>query len=133
MAAGRAWSVLWTVGFIAGFPALAAWALYQRWPSAAFFAEHYHDHGVQRYWEVVDMLKKVLLTSIIFVFEKGTRERITMAVLIAGAFLLLHVRYQPFYSALHNRLETVALTALTLTYFIGLLMQNDAVESQYHA
>ena len=127
------WSGLWTVFFIAGFPALALLALQRRWPSAAFVAEHYHEHGARRYWEVVDMLKKVLLTSFILVFEEGTRERIATAVLIAAAFLLLHVRYQPFHSALHNRLETVALTALTLTYFIGLLIKTKAQESSVHA
>jgi hypothetical protein len=74
------------------------------------------------------MLKKVLLTSFLLVFEEGTRERIAMAVLIAGVFLLLHVRYQPYHSAVHNRLETVALTALTLVYFIGLLIKADGAQ-----
>ena len=80
------------------------------------------------------MLKKLLLTSVILVFEEGTRERITVAVLVATIFLLLHVRYQPFHSPLHNRLETVALTALTLTYFIGLLLKTGgAEEASVHA
>ena len=56
-----------------------------------------------------------------------------MAVLVSAIFLVLHVRYQPFRHDVHNHLETVAYSALTLTYFIGLLMQNAAPESQYHA
>jgi hypothetical protein len=127
-AAMAAWSGLWTVFFIVGFPALTAVTLRRRYPSAAFLTEHYHDHGPRRYWEVVDMLKKVLLTSFLLVFDEGTRARIAMAVLIAGVFLLLHVRYQPYHSVLHNRLETVALAALTLTYFIGLLIKAESTE-----
>jgi predicted outer membrane repeat protein len=45
-----AWSGLWSLLFVAGFPALAAVALHGRWPSAEFIAEHYHNHGVRRYF-----------------------------------------------------------------------------------
>ena len=46
-----------------------------------------------------------------------------VALLIAGAFLVLHTLYQPFAEAGHNRLETAALLALTLTYYIGVLVK----------
>ena len=58
---------------------------------------------------------------------------VLLSVVLSGTFLLLHVRFQPFRYGMHNHLETYTYSALTLTYFIGLLMQNGAAESQYHA
>ena len=134
-----AWSALWTAGYVLGFPALMLVALRRRWAEVDFVAKHYvDDEGEQRgwskCWEVVILAMPLCLTCLINVFPKGTRERIAIAVLLSGGFLLLHVRYQPFRHSAHNHLETVAYSALTLTYFIGLLMQSDAApQSQYHA
>ena len=133
-----AWSTLWTAGFVLGFPALVLVALRRRWKEVDFVAKHYADdegavRGWSKCWEVVVLAMPLCNTCLITAFPEGTRERIAIAVLVSATFLLLHVHYQPFRHGVHNRLETVAYSALTLTYFIGLLMQNDAVESQYHA
>ena len=63
----------------------------------------------------------------------GTRTRVAVAVLVAGAFLLLHVLYLPFKHAIDNRLEGTALLALTLTYFIGLLLKTTPGEGADHS
>jgi len=127
------WSGLWILLYALGFPALLLLALYRRWPEVDFIADTYMDVHWRRCWEVVVLVNPLLLTAFIQAFPQGTRERITMAVLLSTTFLLLHVRYQPFAHNSHNRMETVALAALSLTYFIGLLIKtSDADQSQYH-
>jgi hypothetical protein len=48
--------------------------------------------------------------------------------MISAFFLGLHLSYSPFKSPALNRLQSLALTTITLLYFIGVLLKTDTVE-----
>eukprot|EP00937_MAST-01D_sp_MAST-1D-sp2_P005909 g5909.t1 len=120
-----AWSAVLVVVYAVGFPVLAWHALRREWAEVAFVAHLFGGDGLQRHWLVVDLLRKLLLSAVILAVPEGSLARITAAVLIATAFLVLVVRVQPFREPRNNRLEMLAESALALIYFLGLLAKAD--------
>ena len=88
-----------------------------------FVADGYRETPVARYWEGCEMLRKLLLTSAILLFDKGSSTQIALAAALSAGFLVAHCLYEPFKEPLDNRLQTMALVALFGTYFIGLLIK----------
>jgi hypothetical protein len=54
---------------------------------------------------------------------------IATALLISAFFLAMHLRINPYKSPILDRLQTLALTILTLFYFIGILLKTHSVEA----
>jgi hypothetical protein len=55
---------------------------------------------------------------------------IAAAMTISAFYLGLHLTYQPFEKPVLNRLQTLALTVLTLLYFIGVLLKTETVDDE---
>jgi hypothetical protein len=55
---------------------------------------------------------------------------VATALLISIFFQLLHSCYYPYNRDGLNRLQQLALTALSLTYFIGVLLKTQSVEPE---
>jgi hypothetical protein len=129
---GRArwWSLLWLLVYVLGMPAVVSWAVSRRDSGWAFVGDSYHDNGVARYWEVLEIVRKLLLSAGVLYFNKGTSMQITVAVLLSAISLVVHALYEPFKKPSDNRLQTLALSSLLATYFSGLLakVQPDAVQ-----
>ena len=53
---------------------------------------------------------------------------VATALLISAFFLAIHLQIHPYKSPALERLQTLALTTLTLFYFIGLLLKTESVE-----
>ena len=78
---------------------------------------------IKKYWEVLEMVRKLFLTTLVLLFNKGTTMQIALACVWSLVFLLAHALYQPFKDPADNRLQTLALSSLSATYFIGVLIQ----------
>jgi hypothetical protein len=120
------WAALWTVGFVLGFPAAMTLALHRRHEAVEFISGAYATQQFwPRYWEVVDSVKKLLLSSAVLFVPQGSNLRIAFALLVSVAFQLLQALHQPYTSASSNRVADAAGVALSLTYFIGLLIASQ--------
>jgi hypothetical protein len=111
------------VGFVLGFPAVVALALRRRLEVVEFLAADYKGGDVQRMWEVVDLVKKLLLTSAVLFVPEGSIERVGIALLLSGTFQVLQAYYQPYNSPYKNRMADAAGAALSLTYDLTLLVK----------
>jgi len=118
-----AWCSLWVVAYVIGLPVAVVLAVRRRIPALAFVSDGYREHPLARYWEVLEMGRKLLLSSAVLLFEKGTSIQIAVATVLSVAFLIAHTLYEPFENPADNRLQTLALASLFGTYFIGLLIK----------
>lgn len=126
-----AWSIVWTAGYVIGFPVLVVWGIRRGTVAKLQIPEFDNFKDDARYWEVVDFLKKLFLTTGLLVFPGGTSTRILLAVVFTGIILVVFVWHKPYRQAVHNRLETVTSSALLLTYFIGLLASLQPSTTQH--
>jgi hypothetical protein len=114
-----------SVVYVAGFPLFALHSVIHRGPAIHFIAEGYRaDSGsIVLGWEVIDLLRKFLLTCAITFWPKGSCIELALAVMISVFFLAFHIHHMPFESVSNNWLQVMALVALLLTYFMGLLIK----------
>jgi hypothetical protein len=117
------WAALWTVCFVLGFPAAVTLALVRQHEAVDFLAADYKAGTVQRLWEVVDLVKKLLLSSAILFVPEGSISRIAFALFIAVSAQVLQAHFAPYNSPHKNRIADAAGMALSLTYFITLLIK----------
>jgi hypothetical protein len=117
------WAALWTVGFVLGFPAAVTLALKRRNAAVAFLTDDYEGGDVQRMWEVVDLVRKLLLSSAVLFVPQGSIEHIAIALLISATFQVLQAYYQPYNSPHKNSMADAVGVALSLTYFLTLLIK----------
>ena len=88
----RMWAVLSGcifVFYVAGLPSLAFFSIVRRKSSVAFLSDGYREDGglLVHAWEVVEMLRKLMLTSSLIFWPKGSVVQITVAVLVSMFFL----------------------------------------------
>jgi hypothetical protein len=123
------WCSLWFALYVIGLPVFVAHtvrSLATEETELAFLYAGYRndkDSRICKYWEVLEMLRKLFLTSLVLLFDKGTTMQISIATVWSLVFLVAHALYQPFTSPEDNRLQTLALASLSSTYFIGVLIQ----------
>ena len=82
---------------------------------------------LQRAWEALDLAKKLLLSSAVLFVPQGSVERIGIALLISATFQVLQARFQPYNSRHKNLMADAAGAALSLTYFLTLLVKTFPV------
>jgi hypothetical protein len=127
------WSALWTFGFVLGFPAAVALALRRRLEVVDFLAKDYKGGDVQRMWEVVDLGRKLLLSSAVLFVPEGSVERISIALLISVTFQVQQAYHQPYNSMYKNRMADAAGAALSLTYYLTLLVEASPLAKDQEA
>jgi hypothetical protein len=67
----------------------------------------------------IEMIRKLLLSVIGSFWSTKSTMCIVTAFLISAFFLCAHLKYRPFKASVLDRVQTLALTMLTLLYFIG--------------
>jgi hypothetical protein len=70
-------------------------------------------------WESIEMSRKLLLSVVGSFWSTKSTMCIVTACLISVFFLCTHLAYFPFKASVLNCMQTLALTMLTLLYFIG--------------
>ena len=76
------------------------------------------------------MVRKLFLTTLVLLFHKGTTMQISIACIWSLVFLVAHALYEPFEKREDNQLQTLALSSLSATYFIGVLIQVQPTAGQ---
>jgi len=74
------------------------------------------------WWESVEMLRKLLMTSILIFIMPGTPGQLFTGAMIAFLFLILNLHIRPFCTAGLNSLSIISLIAQFLTLFVGIII-----------
>ena len=85
-------------------------------------------------WEVVELGRKLILTSILALVVPGSATQVTVGVLVAFAMLLLFQRHRPYAAPGMTFVASVAQVNLFVFLFVGLLLKvrlnGDATDSK---
>jgi hypothetical protein len=77
------------------------------------------------YWEVVELGRKLALTSILALIAPGTGGQVVAGLLLSLFMLLLNSRCKPYASELVNTVDMLAQLNLTLFLLVALLLKVD--------
>lgn len=75
------------------------------------------------YWEAVELLRKLLLTSAVVYFGRMTKSGVAITALIANLFLLLHSVCKPIRRKSEHVLQLLSLLVISLNLMMGTLVQ----------
>ena len=77
------------------------------------------------YWESVELLRKLALTSILALISPGSAGQVVVGCLVALFMLLANIKLKPFASRSLNVVNQAAQLNLFLLLFTGLLLKVD--------
>jgi hypothetical protein len=81
-------------------------------------------YRVDCWWfEGVEMLRKLLMTSVLVFIRPGTPGQLSVGAMITFFFLLLGLFWRPFCSSILNNLNNGTLIAQFLTLFVGIMKE----------
>jgi hypothetical protein len=82
------------------------------------------------YWEVLEMTRKLILTSGLQFFGRGSATELAMAGIIATAFAILQAYHKPMKKSLKGQqlLQLVSLSLISLNIMLGVLQMVDLNE-----
>eukprot|EP00935_MAST-01C_sp_MAST-1C-sp1_P001397 g1397.t1 len=142
--AWAAYASVWIVFYVIGFPLTIAYFLWKDQQAKAtsngkifafgvdsslfaFLADDYHPSFY--FWEVLEMLRKLLLSVIGAFWSTKSTMCVATAFLVSTVFLAIHLGWHAFKSPYLRRLQTISLTVLSLCYFVGILLKTRSIES----
>jgi hypothetical protein len=113
------------VVYVLGLPVFVARDVWRGSNAIRFYAEGYRtDRGrLALGWEVLEMLRKFILTSAVLFLHQGSVAQVAVALVVSVCFLVFHVRVLPFASNADNWLQGFALVGLCIVYFVGLIIK----------
>jgi hypothetical protein len=123
-----------SVFYVLGLPCLALFSVIRRSPSIDFISAGYRIDGgsIILGWEVVEMMRKFLLTSAVIFWPKGSCIQVAVAVVVSVFFLAFQMYHMPYDTSADNWFQVLALVGLLLVYFMGLLIKvQPDLESRY--
>jgi len=86
------------------------------------------------YWESVELMRKLILTSILALVAPGSATQVTVGVLVSFAMLLLGLRLRPYSTDNMNFVSSLAQVNIFMFLFVGLLLKvrvnGDATDSR---
>eukprot|EP00854_Cymbomonas_tetramitiformis_P002339 gene2339-3066_t len=86
-----------------------------------FLIDMYHVNAW--HWELVEMLRKFLLTSVIVFVDPGTATQVTTAFIICVIMYNAYYAYHPFKLEEVDNVSQVAMADMAVLVFIGLLLK----------
>jgi hypothetical protein len=75
------------------------------------------------YWEMVDCLRKLLLTGVAVVIAPGSLIQLVVSLAVVVGYAIAVTQFQPYRMARDNILALVLYSMLAVTLFIGLLLK----------
>jgi len=78
---------------------------------------------ISRYWESVELVRKLILTSILALISPGSAGQVVVGTLVAFFALLGNMRMQPYSESNLNFVNVVAQMNLFFLLFVGLLLK----------
>lgn len=86
-----------------------------------FLFESYHVECY--YWEIIELLRRLLLTAVMSLVSPGSGAQVVMGLLIAFAAVVLYSRRKPYAETSINRLSFVAQVNIFLLLLVALLLK----------
>ena len=80
------------------------------------------------YWELVELLRKLVLTGALVFVDSGGSGQIAVGLLVAGFFLVGNLALSPYADPSVDRSAQAALIEIVLILFAGLLVKVETVE-----
>jgi hypothetical protein len=123
-----AYASCWLAFYVIAFPLLTMCQLHLHVQGAPplfgfldlrFLLHDYKPGSPTFCWEVVDLLRKLLLSIMGVFWSTKSTMCIGTALLISTFFMVLHAQYQPYRTASCNRLQMMCMTTLSVIYFCG--------------
>ena len=81
------------------------------------------------YWEVTEMLRKLLFISILPVLSPFSNIFLGLSIIIAGIFALLHAYKRPIQDYFENWLQMVSLSVIPANLCIGYILDTITTQS----
>lgn len=86
-----------------------------------FFYENYSDNCW--FWEIVELARKVLLTSALSLTDAQSRTYIGSAAIISGLYTVLFACYKPITDSSEHWLQLISLMASSVNFSVGMLLK----------
>lgn len=86
-----------------------------------FFYENYSDNCW--FWEIVELARKVLLTSALLLTDTQSRTYIGSAAIISGLYTVLFAFYKPITDPSEHWLQLISLMASSVNFSVGMLLK----------
>ena len=80
-------------------------------------------HAGAWYWESIELVRKLVLTSILALIAPGSAGQVVVGLLIAFVTLMLNLALKPYKNAGLNLFNTIAQFSLFFFLFVGLLLK----------
>jgi hypothetical protein len=77
------------------------------------------------YWEIVELLRKLALTSILSLIAPGSAGQVVVGLLLAFLLLLLNIELRPYAGKMMNLVSITAQTNLFFVLLVALLLKVD--------
>jgi len=127
-------SCVFAIVYVAGIPCTLLCILYrnkmkiQKDPDnpelKAKLGSLYHQYEPEYwYFEIVQMMRKMILTGGLMVFKPGSPIQIVAGVLVCFFYLVLWINTKPFVMEDEDRLEQVASVQLFVSLLLGLILK----------
>ena len=87
----------------------------------SFLYENYSDNCW--FWEVLELLRKVILTSVLVLIGGESRTHLGTAAIISGLYAVLFASYQPISDRFEHWLQLVSLMATCANMNVGMLLR----------
>jgi serine/threonine protein kinase len=94
-----------------------------------FLLQDYKDVGICFMWEAFEMLRKVMLSVVGSFWSTKSIMCVGTALIISVFFLCTHCCHWPYKDRDCNLLQLLCLTAMSLIYFCGVLLEARSVEN----
>jgi hypothetical protein len=124
---------VWVAIYVIGFPVFVLRTLWSyrhhqtSIPSSdlmlGFLMQDYRSEMPALLWEGVEMVRKLLLSTISVFFPDKSIVCVATALLISTVFFSLQNVYAPYKTKAGNRLQSISLVVLNLAYFAGVLLK----------
>ena len=76
-----------------------------------------------RWWESVDLIRKLVLTGVITFIEPGTTTQLFIAVLLTQLFIVAYARFRPYYHDEDDDLQLLSQLQIWFTALSGLAVK----------
>ena len=86
-----------------------------------FFYENYSDNCW--FWEIVELARKVLLTSALLLADAQSRTYIGSAAIVSGLYTILFAWYKPIKDSSEHWLQLISLMASSVNFTVGMLLK----------
>ena len=77
------------------------------------------------YWEVLETIRRLLLTAVVSIVDAGSNDQVIFSIVIAVSYMKLYAYFQPFADKKDDMLQEIAQYQIFFTLFIALILRGQ--------